>query len=299
MSRITIEHTTVKIGMEEDPARACLRKPDASIVLAAKTVKEERAIAFFSPGNTGAAVAAGVIHIGLLPGIKRPVIAAPLPSIKGSVILLDVGACVDAPPRFFSDFARLGSIFAKKIFNIKNPSIGLLNMGSEPNKGPTSIKESFSILQKTCDNFIGNIEGMEIPSHKADVIVCDGFVGNIVLKLSEGFGSQMVKIVKHQMKKNSKYQRKKIDKTQTLAQGEIHRRLRRLTDSERHGGAPLLGLNGLAIIGHGRARSEAVFNGIRSAIRYNRLGLLEGMKECYSPQAATSKKKISKKNNKD
>jgi len=252
-------------------------------MLAARAVKEGRAFGFFSPGNTGAAVAASVLHIGLLPGIKRPVIAAPLPSIKGSVLLLDVGACVDAPPRLFLDFARLGTVFAQKVFHIPEPSIGLLNMGSEPNKGPAGMKEANTILTEQCSSFIGNIEGMQIPTHRADIVVCDGFVGNIVLKLSEGFGSQMVKIVRHRMRKIQAARRKGGQEKRAQTEGDIHRRMKRLTDSERYGGAPLLGINGLVIIGHGRARSEAVLNGIRAALRYHRLGLLEGMRDCFTP----------------
>ena len=270
--------------MDEDPARSCIKKPDASVVLAARAVKEGRAFGFYSPGNTGAAVAASILHIGLLPGIKRPVIAAPLPSIKGSVLLLDAGACVDAPADYYPYFAKLGSVFVQKVYNVPEPRVGLLNMGSEANKGPTLMKKAHKALSEQCAAFIGNIEGMEIPVHRADVVVCDGFVGNIVLKLSEGFGSQMVKIVRHRMKKNQSGNRKERNKN-SRAEGDIHRRMRRLTDSERYGGAPLLGINGIAVIGHGKARSEAVFNGIRAALRFHKIGLLDGMREGFPPES--------------
>lgn len=278
--RITIIHTEQVIGMDEEPARACLAKPEASVILAARAVREGQAVGFYSPGNTGAAVAASVLQIGLLPGLKRPVIAAPLPALKGSVLLLDVGACVDIKPDFYPHLARLGSIFMERMYGVTSPRVALLNMGTEAKKGPQAIRKAHKLLTAACPGFIGNIEGMEIPARRADVVVCDGFVGNIVLKLSEGFGSQLVKIIKHRMKERRKAD---IPDAEVRETGFFQRRMRQLMDSERYGGAPLLGVDGLVLIGHGKSKSEAVYNGIRAGIRYHKAGLLTGIRQAYGP----------------
>ena len=268
LSRVKIIHTDSIIGMNEKPARACFTKPKASIILAANEVKTGNAFGLYSPGNTGATVAASVLKIGLFKNVKKPVLASPLPTGKGHTFLLDSGANVEMNPELFLTFGILGRAFIKTIFSKKTCVSKLLNIGVEDTKGGPHIRKVYLLLSKKLPDFKGNIEGNDIFSGKSDIVLCDGFVGNIIIKLSEGFGKEIVKIL------SSRYSFIKERFSRTLS-----RNLKRIVNSENYGGAPLLGVKGIVLIGHGKARNRAVQNAVKNALFYKSMELTKGLEE--------------------
>lgn len=247
------------IGMGEHPTQAVRRKRDSSLVLAGKLVKTGDADATFSAGNTGAAMAIATLDIGRLPGIERPAIATTLPTLKGRAILLDAGANVDCSPQHLLQWALLGSVYAEKVLKRTSPTVGLLNIGSEPGKGNELTKAAFPLLQSASLNFVGNVEGKDVFEGAADVVVCDGFAGNILLKSGEGVAELIVAILQRELAADTH-----IAETMDVF-APIFKRLMQRIDYSETGGAPLLGINGVSIIGHGRSRSKAIANGIRAA----------------------------------
>lgn len=256
---IGIIHAPDVIGMEEHPAIAVRRKKYSSIVQATQLVRDGRAGAVVSAGNTGAAMTAALLYLGRIKGVDRPAIAGILPNEKGRTLMLDVGANVDCKPAHLLRFGIMGYHYAKKIMGINNPRVGLLSNGEEDHKGNEATLAVFPQLQAVGINFIGNIEGRDIFSGSADVIVCDGFMGNIVLKAGEGMATLLLKMVKGEITRS--YLAKFGMAMASPALKELKKRL----DYNEYGGAPFLGVNGVSIICHGSSTSNAVKNAIKLA----------------------------------
>lgn len=247
------------IGMDEPPLMAVRRKPNASLVLGMKLLGSGEVDAFVTPGNTGAAVAAATLYVGCLPPITRPAIAIVLPHHQGRFLLLDVGANVDCKPEHFLQFALMGAAYAEAVMGIANPRVALLNIGEEAIKGTSVAKEAFALLQSTPLNFVGNVEGRDLLEGAADVVVTDGFVGNILLKAAEGIGLFIWKEVKALMLTNWRTK---------LAGWLLRPNLKALgkrLDWREYGGAPLLGIKGVCIIAHGASDERALARAIAVA----------------------------------
>lgn len=249
-----IIHTEQVIEMSESPTVAMKTKPDSSLVVGAQWVRDNRADAFVSAGNTGAMMAVSTLIIGRVTGVGRPTIGAEMPSTKGICYLYDVGAGKDAKPNHLFEYAVMGSIFAGEIGGINNPSVGVLSMGEEEGKGNDISEEAVKLLKKSKLNFIGNVEGKDILTGKADVVVCDGFIGNIILK----FGESVPRLLKHLLQQTA--QKNIFDKIKIgLSRGSLRKSLKAL-DYQEYGGVPLLGVNGISIIGHGSSTPKAIKN---------------------------------------
>lgn len=259
-ANIRVQHASQTIEMTDKPREVYRRKPDASVVVSARLVKQGDADAFISVGNTGAAMAAAVFLLRPLDGITRPAIATMLPSAQGVVVVLDAGATVDCTAAQLLEFGVMGEAYASHVLGIAHPRVGLLSNGEEPSKGNTLTRGAHQMLASQLPAFVGNVEGGDIFRGKADVIVCDGFDGNIVLKTCEGVAEMVMSLVKDALTRHSWM------KVLLLPfRGEL-RRLRDRIDYREFGGAPLLGVRGVCIIGHGKSDSIAIFNAIRVAI---------------------------------
>ncbi len=254
-----IIHTDEIIEMGDSPTSALKSKPNSSIVKGAQLVKEGKADAFVSAGNTGAMMSASTLIMGRVPGVGRPTIGAEMPNVYGVCYLYDVGAGKDAKPSHLFEYAIMGTIYAKEMGGIKNPSVGLLSMGEEEGKGNEVSNEAFGLLKNSKLNFIGNVEGRDILTKQVDIIVCDGFVGNIILK----FGESVPKLLKHLLTKTA--EASFFDKLKVgLSKGTLKKSLKSL-DYQEHGGVPLLGVNGISIIGHGSSTPKAIKNMVLKA----------------------------------
>ena len=242
------------IEMGDTPTEAIKKKPNSSIVVGARYVKEKKAHAFVSAGNTGAMMAASTLIMGRIPNVGRPTIGAEIPNIYGTCFLFDVGAGKDAKPNHLFEYAVMGTIYAKELGGVANPKVGILSMGEEDSKGNEVTTAAFKMLKDSKLNFIGNVEGRDILTGKVDVVVCDGFIGNILLK----FGESVPKLLKHLLKKTA--DKNFVDKIKIgLLKGTLKKALKDL-DYQEHGGVPLLGVNGISIIGHGSSTSKAIKN---------------------------------------
>lgn len=247
------------VEMDEHPAQAVRKKKDSSIVVATRMVKEGEADAVVSAGNTGAQMAAALLGLGRIKGIDRPAIVTVLPTLEGGKLLLDVGANPDAKPEHLVQYAMMGSIYAERILGIKNPKVGLLNIGSEEGKGNELTQATYPLLKEAPLNFIGNIEGRDIPYGRADVVVCEGFVGNVVLKTTEGLAGALFQLIKEKITSTP------FRKLGALAIKPGLQEINKMLDYAEYGGAPLLGVNGISIICHGSSKEKAIFNAIRVA----------------------------------
>ena len=262
---IVIHHAAERIGMDEKAAHAVRSKRDSSMRVGLKLVREGKAAGFVTAGNTGAAMATAKMVLGALPGVDRPALATPMPTSKGNpCVLLDVGANVDCKAQNLEQFAVMGEMYARSVLKIAKPRVGLLSIGEEESKGNELTREAWPLLKALPINFIGNVEGRDIFNGNADVIVCDGFVGNVALKTSEGIGRFVRDVL-----------RTSLNKTVTAQVGALLSRrafndFRRRLDPSEYGGAPLLGVRGVCIIGHGSSNDVAIYNGIRVAYEFSR-----------------------------
>ncbi|WP_066639339.1 phosphate acyltransferase PlsX [Desulfolucanica intricata] len=259
-NNIDIVHASEVINMGEHPASAVRKKKDSSVIKANQLVKEGEAKAVVSAGSTGAAMAASLLVLGRIKGIYRPAIASVLPNVQGGTVLLDIGANVDCKPQYLLQFAIMGNLYANKILGIKNPRVGLLNIGEEDTKGNELTLASFPLLEQAGINFIGNAEGRDIFNGAVDVVVCDGFIGNIVLKSSEGLASTLKNMIKQEISGSL------LAKLGIAMILPSLKKIQKRTDYAEYGGAPLLGINGISIICHGSSRAKAVKNAIRVAM---------------------------------
>ena len=259
--KIDIQPASEVIAMDEHPANAVKRKTDSSLVVANRLVQKGEAAAVISAGNTGAAMTAGLLNLGRVSGIKRPAIALPMPTRKGVCILLDAGANTDCDPDNLFQFGIMGSIYAEQVFGLKKPRLGLLNIGEEETKGNKLTIEAYQLLKNSKLNFIGNIEGREFLQGDCDVIVCDGFVGNTVLKITEGLATVLFNEIKESISANF------ITKIGGLMIKNSLSKIKHQLDYTEYGGAPLLGLNGISMICHGSSNAKAIKNAIKAAIK--------------------------------
>lgn len=261
------------IAMDEHPANAVRKKKDSSIVVATRLVKAGEADAVVSAGSTGAQMAAGLLGLGRIKGIERPAIATVLPTPEGGKLILDVGANMDATPVQLSQYALMGSIYAERILRIPNPRVGLLNIGSEEGKGNDLAQKTFPLLKSASLNFIGNVEGRDVPYGRADVVVCDGFVGNVFLKATEGLAGVLFHQIKEKIMANT------LRKLGALIVKPGLKEIAQMMDYAEYGGAPLLGVNGTSIICHGSSNARAIFNAIRVARECVEIQLIEKIRE--------------------
>jgi glycerol-3-phosphate acyltransferase PlsX len=255
---LTVRHASQRVEMHDPPAQVVRRKRDSSIWIATEMVKKGEAQAVISAGNTGATVVTAFFLLGVLKGVERPAIAAPLPTLQGQMILLDVGATVDCTPDHLTQFAFMGHEYAQHVMNKPHPTIGLLSIGEEDSKGNEVTKETLKRLKETPLNFVGNVEGREMFMHKADVVVCDGFIGNVALKITEGVAEALKKILLKEIAAGSFFNRLGY----ALLRPAFGRYKRRMDYAE-FGGACLLGVNGICTISHGRSSGRAIKNAIR------------------------------------
>lgn len=257
--RVEIVHASEVIQMDEEPVKAVRSKEDSSLVVAAKLVGKGEAAALVSAGSTGATLAASLFHIKRIKGVERPAITTLMPTRTGFSLVLDVGANSDCRPNQLVQFAQMGSIYAEEVLKVHKPRVGLLNVGHEPGKGNQLVKEVYDLLQEADLNFIGNVEGRDIPSGQVDVLVCDGFVGNIVLKFAEGLASTLFGMIKDEA--SGSY----LAKAGAALMLPGFRRIKKRMDPHEYGGAPLLGINGVVIVAHGSSNARAIRNAIRVA----------------------------------
>jgi glycerol-3-phosphate acyltransferase PlsX len=258
-SNVRIHHASEVIDMHEPGAASARAKKDSSICVATELAKEGKADAVVSAGNTAAFVSAAMLSLRRLPGVERPGIAIPLPSIKGPVLLIDVGATINPEPEHLMGFGLMGDVYARQIFGRKNPSIGLLNIGEESSKGPDYLKKTHQLLESSKLNFKGNAEGKDIFTGVFDVVVCDGYTGNVVLKVSESIASTIASFIKDQIKRDP------LRIIGGLLTKPALEAVKKQIDYAEYGGAPLLGVNGICIISHGRSSAKAIKNAIRVA----------------------------------
>ena len=267
--RVVAVPTTQVIEMDEHPATAVRTKKDSSIVVGCRLVKEGKADAFFSAGSTGAAMAAATLVMGRIKGVLRPAIATVLPAAGSPTVLLDVGANADCKPEHLVQFALMGAAYASTVLGVVGPRVALLNIGEEPTKGSQLAIEAHGLMSEQVPGFIGNVEGRDVIAGSADVIVTDGFTGNVTLKLLEGTSKILMGQVKEAMTSSV------INMAAASVIKPSLQRLKDRLDPDTYGGAPLLGVAGVCIIGHGSSKSKAVSNAIRVAAQAGRGGLTE------------------------
>ena len=271
VGRISVHHCTEVVGMDEAPLKAVRHKKDSSIRVVFDLVKGGEVDAVVSAGNSGAILAAGVITLGRMEAADRPAIASILPGEKGPVVLIDVGANVDCRPAHLFQFGVMAQAFATSCLGMDNPKIGLLSIGEEGSKGNEQVRHAHELFERSLLNFAGNVEGHDIVSGDVQIIVCDGFVGNVALKLSEGLAATIARALKRELAGSlsgrvaAHFGRRSFE------------RLRRRLDYEEHGGAPLLGINGVGIVCHGGSSARAIRNAIGLAASYVSTGVLEKM----------------------
>ncbi|HEX5134562.1 MAG TPA: phosphate acyltransferase PlsX [Thermoanaerobaculia bacterium] len=254
----------------DDPATAAVRgKRNSSIRVAANCVRDGRAQGLVSAGHTGAAMVSAKMVVGTIEGVDRPALAAVIPHLTGHCLLLDVGANPDAKTQHFKEFAVMGSLYAELAFGKESPSIGLMSIGEEDTKGTDRTKEAFKVLKETGLNFIGNVEGRDVFDGKVDVIVTDGFTGNVILKVSEALGEMVEKLLREEIKKTLQAS------VGFLLSRSAFRSFKQRLDYSEYGGAPLLGVKGCVIICHGRSSAKAIKNAIRFAAEFSRQRVAE------------------------
>ncbi|WP_022661297.1 phosphate acyltransferase PlsX [Paucidesulfovibrio longus] len=261
---IDIVHAPEVVGMEEKPSDALRKKKDSSIMVCCRLVKEGRADGLISAGNSGATVAAAMFTIGRIRGVERPALAGVMPTEKNPIVLIDVGANVDSKPFHLAQYGLMAEVLAKHVLHIPKPRVGLLSIGEEEGKGNTVTKEAFDLLKSSHLNFIGNVEGRDIFTGDVNVIVCDGFVGNVALKVSEGVAKSFGKILKGELKRDF------FSKLGTLFLLPTLTRFARTLDYAEYGGAPLLGVKGSTIVCHGASNVKAITSAILMSARYVR-----------------------------
>jgi len=274
---LPIIHTDEVIEMDEHPANAVRRKKKASMLLALQQVRDGNALGAVSAGNSGAMLAASLFTLKRLPGVDRPALGGVFPTRNGACLVIDMGANADCKPEYLLQFALMGSAYMERIFQVKSPRVGLLANGEEASKGNQLVIETHQLLAANAStlglNFIGNIEGRDIPASGADVVVCDGFVGNVVLKLSEGLGETLLGMLRDQMTSTL------VSKLAAAVLKPGLRKLFKKLDYAEYGGVPLLGVNGSSIVAHGRSNAKAIKNAIRVAKQTAETGVAAAIAE--------------------
>lgn len=262
--RVTLVHAPDRITSEDPPASALRKKPNSSIGIGLSLHKEGQADAFVSAGSTGAVMAGSLFILRPLPGVDRPTVGTLLPTSKGPTLMLDAGANIESKAYHLLQFAQLGRIYMRDLLGIEDPRIGLLNVGAEPTKGTEMVQEAYKLLQDSHLNFVGNVEGRDIIHHACDVLVCDGFPGNILLKFYESVAGFLIDLLRSRLDEDGL---DSVDLEEAV----------RVLDYQEYGGAPLLGVNGVTIICHGESPPRAIKNAIGVAARAVRSGIVEHM----------------------
>jgi len=269
---ITIVAASEVIEMDEQPAKAARQKKDSSIVAGLRLVKRGEADAFVSAGNTGAVMAAAIMYLGRIKGIERPTLAGLMPLSGKLTLFLDVGANADCKPAYLLQFAEMASAYMQRVWKVERPRVALLNIGEEETKGSTLAQEAYALLAKSGLNFIGNVEGRHVPTDIADVIVTDGFTGNVVVKTMEGMAEYIQGQMRAAIKSRPWYA------LAGLALMPAFNQMRKKLDYREYGAGPLLGVNGLVFIGHGRSDARAVVSALRVAREAAQSGMLEALR---------------------
>jgi glycerol-3-phosphate acyltransferase PlsX len=270
-NRIVIKHASQVVGMDESPSVAIRKKRDSSINRAIELVRNGEADGFVSAGHSGVVMATALLQLGTSKGVDRPAIATIMPSLKAPFVLIDAGVNLRCKPENLLQFALMGSAYCRAIFERSEPRVALLSIGEEDTKGNELTKEAFKLLKKIDINFTGNVDGKDIFTGIADVIVCDGFTGNIVLKTSEGLADAIVKILKKEMAEQS------VGRIGYLLMKNALIGFKKKTDYDEYGGAPLLGINGTCIISHGRSTAKAIKNALRVAADFSEKRVYEAI----------------------
>jgi phosphate acyltransferase len=268
-----IVHASEVVGMDEAPASALRKKRDSSLWKIFQLVNEGSADGAVTAGNTGAAMAMAKIQLGMLPFVDKPAIAVPIPGASGVVTLLDAGANVDCKPKHLLQFAVMGWIYAENVYRIENPVVGILNIGEEKSKGNELTKEAYKLLENSPVPFCGNVEGKDVFSGRADIVVCDGFVGNIVLKVAESFSEVLEKILISELKSSFS------GRVGGLLLKRGYKSFKKKMSSSSYGGAPLLGINGVCVIAHGSSSPEAIENAVYTAKDFAETGINSRMEK--------------------
>jgi glycerol-3-phosphate acyltransferase PlsX len=276
--RISIHPSEEVIDMAESAAISVRRKRKSSIVIGINLLKDGKGDAFFSAGNTGAVVCAATLGLGLIPGVERPGIAIVTPTLKGITLIIDVGANIDPKPTQLLQYGIMGDAYSRIVLNIPSPRVGLLNIGEEEAKGTEFLKETHVLLGKTKLNFIGNVEGKDLFNGKCDVIICDGFVGNVALKVSESVAETLMVFLKRNLLSSF------MGRLGVVLLRPSLKRFKKELDYSEYGGAPLLGVDGAVMIGHGRSNVKAIKNAIRSAKEEVERRFNEKVKEALKPE---------------
>jgi glycerol-3-phosphate acyltransferase PlsX len=256
------------VGMDEPPVSAVRDKPRSSLSVCAELVRSGRASAMVTAGNTGAAWVAARTALGMIEGVDRPALAAILPKLQGHTLLLDVGANLECRPSHLVQFAVMGSYYAEEVLAVREPRVGLMSVGEEESKGGRRGREQHRVLASTGIRFVGNVEGRDVFTGTVDVIVCDGFTGNVVLKAAEGLGELVISVLREEARQSPLYGAGLL-----MAKGAFLS-LRQKVDYSEYGGAPLLGVNGACLIGHGRSTGRAIRNAVRYAASYAASGVI-------------------------
>jgi glycerol-3-phosphate acyltransferase PlsX len=278
---VTVVPAGEVIEMDEHPAQAARHKKDSSIVVGLRMVKQGEAAAFVSAGNTGAVMAASIMYVGRIRGIERPTLVGLLPLSGKLTALLDVGANADCKPEYFLQWAQMASAYMEKVWKRPTPRVGLLNIGEEEEKGSTLAQDAYALLKASDVNFVGNVEGRDVPFGKADIIVTDGFTGNVVVKTMEGMAEYVMGEIRSAIKSRPWYMAAGAALLPAFGQ------VRKKTDYREYGAGPLLGINGLVFIGHGRSDALATKSALRVAREAAQSGMLEAMREAAPARDAT------------
>lgn len=277
--RVNVVNTTEVIDPNEHPVMAIRKKKDSSIVKALNLVKEGQCDGIISGGSTGAFLAGCTFIIGRVKGVERPALAPIMPGKNGNFMVVDVGANVDCKPQYLVQFAKMGEIYYQAMFDVKDPTVGLVNIGAEEEKGNELTKNAFKLLKEENFNFVGNVEPREIPKGDCNVLVTDGFVGNTVLKMYEGSASTLLKMIKDEI-----YSSSLIPKIGAVLLKPVFKRLMVKFDYKEVGGAPFLGVNNICIKAHGSSNGKAFKNAIRQTILFNEKGIIDRIKEDFASQ---------------
>jgi glycerol-3-phosphate acyltransferase PlsX len=270
---LPIVHASQVIEMEEHPAAAVKAKRDSSMVVGMDLIKRSEADAFVSAGNSGGVMAAALFRLGRIRGIKRPALSTIYPTTPGRCFMLDVGANTDCKPEYLLQFACMGVAYAERVLGIANPRVGIVSNGEEEGKGSILVQEAYQLLKKSGLNFIGNVEGKDIPAGMADVVVTDGFTGNVIGKLSEGLAESLLSVIKEEIKKSP------LATVGALLSRPAFDKVKKRLDYAEFGGAPLLGVDGVVIVAHGRSNAKAIKNAVRVAKQAVEGGMLAAIKE--------------------
>ncbi len=273
LEKIEIAHAPEVLTMTDKPAETARRSATNSMAVGIDLVKNGNADAFVTAGNTGGAMATALFRLGRIRGVKRPGLAPTLPVMGGHVIMIDLGANTDCKPEYLVQFALMGSVYAERVFNKSKPRIALLSNGEEPGKGNELVKETFPLLEQSGLNFIGNVEPKDVYAGAADVVVSDGFVGNIFLKTSEAIAKFLIDMIRTEIKASP------VTSLGGLIAKPAFKKVGKLLDPAEYGGVPLLGVNGVVYIGHGRSESYALLNAIRAARTAIEGGILEATQD--------------------